>query len=84
MQGKVTNIGIQKQPHLIVYVRDPEGIILELEQWFSTKKSRHELAIMKIRLVQRAVICGTIMLQHRTTSASGNAARQHGARPIVR
>ena len=36
MQGEVTNFGTNKQPHLIVYVRDPEGNILELEQRFST------------------------------------------------
>jgi catechol 2,3-dioxygenase-like lactoylglutathione lyase family enzyme len=32
LQGEVTNFGTQDQPHLIVYVRDPEGNILELEQ----------------------------------------------------
>lgn len=32
MQGKVTNFGTKDRPYLIVYVRDPEGNILELEQ----------------------------------------------------
>jgi predicted enzyme related to lactoylglutathione lyase len=32
LQGEITNFGTQDQPHLIVYVRDPEGNILELEQ----------------------------------------------------
>lgn len=39
MQGEVTNFGTQKQPHLIVYVRDPEGNILELEQRFSAEEA---------------------------------------------
>lgn len=33
LQGRVTNFGTKKQPHLIVYVRDSEGNILELEQF---------------------------------------------------
>ncbi len=32
LQGEVTNFGTRDQPHFIVYVRDPEGNILELEQ----------------------------------------------------
>ncbi|MEM6634494.1 MAG: VOC family protein [Pseudomonadota bacterium] len=32
LQGEVTNFGTDEKPHLIVYVRDPEGNILELEQ----------------------------------------------------
>ncbi|MEC3863280.1 VOC family protein [Mesobacterium sp. TK19101] len=32
MQGEVTNFGTETTPHLIVYVRDPEGNILELDQ----------------------------------------------------
>lgn len=32
MQGEVTNFGTEETPHLIVYVRDPEGNILELDQ----------------------------------------------------
>ena len=32
LQGKVTNFGTDEQPHLIVYARDSEGNILELEQ----------------------------------------------------
>lgn len=39
MQGEVTNFATQQQPHLIVYVRDPEGNILELEQRFSAEKA---------------------------------------------
>ncbi len=35
MQGEVTNFGTQQQPHLIVYVPDPESDILELEQSFN-------------------------------------------------
>ncbi|WP_371810452.1 VOC family protein [Ruegeria sp. HKCCD8929] len=30
--GDVSNFGTEEQPHLIVYIRDPEGNILELEQ----------------------------------------------------
>ncbi len=32
LQGKTTNFGTETEPHLIVYVRDPEGNLLELEQ----------------------------------------------------
>lgn len=32
LQGEVTNFGTEERPHLIVYVRDNEGNILELEQ----------------------------------------------------
>lgn len=32
LQGEVTNFGTPEQPCLIVYVRDPEGNIVELEQ----------------------------------------------------
>lgn len=32
LQGEITNFGTKSNPHLIVYVRDPEGNILELEQ----------------------------------------------------
>ena len=32
MQGEVTDFGTHQKPHLIVYMRDPEGNILELEQ----------------------------------------------------
>lgn len=32
MQGEVTNFGTEADPHLIVYVRDLEGNILELDQ----------------------------------------------------
>ncbi|MEL6585658.1 MAG: VOC family protein [Pseudomonadota bacterium] len=32
LQGEVTNFGTAEAPILIVYVRDPEGNILELEQ----------------------------------------------------
>lgn len=32
LQGKVTNFGSEVQPYLIVYARDSEGNILELEQ----------------------------------------------------
>lgn len=32
LQGKVTNFGTRESPHLIVYVRDTEGNILELAQ----------------------------------------------------
>ena len=32
LQGQVTNFGTGEKPHLIVYVRDPEGNILELDQ----------------------------------------------------
>ncbi|MEL6517330.1 MAG: VOC family protein [Pseudomonadota bacterium] len=32
MQGEVTDFGTEGDPHLIVYVRDPEGSILELEE----------------------------------------------------
>ena len=38
LQGEVTNFGTHARPHLIVYVRDPEGNILELEQPFSGEK----------------------------------------------
>ena len=34
LQGEITNFGTDEKPHLIVYVRDPEGNILELEQSF--------------------------------------------------
>lgn len=34
LQGEVTNFGTQDRQHLIVYVRDVEGNILELEQPF--------------------------------------------------
>ena len=32
LQGQVTNFGTKEKPHLIVYMRDPEGNIFELEQ----------------------------------------------------
>lgn len=32
LQGEVTNFGTEEWPHLIVYARDNEGNILELEQ----------------------------------------------------
>lgn len=32
LQGEVTNFGTEARPHLIVYARDREGNILELEQ----------------------------------------------------
>ncbi len=32
LQGEITDFGTQARPHLIVYLRDPEGNILELEQ----------------------------------------------------
>ncbi len=31
-QGQVTNFGTEEKPHMIVYVRDSEGNILELDQ----------------------------------------------------
>ncbi|CTQ54576.1 methylmalonyl-CoA epimerase [Roseibium album] len=34
LQGEVTNFGTQEEPNLIIYVRDPEGNVLELEQAF--------------------------------------------------
>jgi glyoxylase I family protein len=35
LQGRVSNFGSHARPHLIVYARDPEGNIIELEQSFS-------------------------------------------------
>lgn len=32
LQGEITNFGSEAEPHLIIYVRDPEGNILELDQ----------------------------------------------------
>ena len=32
LQGEITNFGTEASPYLIIYVRDPEGNILELEQ----------------------------------------------------
>ena len=32
LQGQVTNFGTEAKPHMIVYVRDSEGNILELDQ----------------------------------------------------
>ena len=32
LQGKVTNFGTEERPILIVYVRDPEGNLIELDQ----------------------------------------------------
>lgn len=32
LQGEVTNLGTEERPHLIVYARDTEDNILELEQ----------------------------------------------------
>lgn len=32
LQGEVTDFGTDERPHLLLYVRDPEGNILELEQ----------------------------------------------------
>lgn len=32
LQGQITNLGTAETPFLVVYVRDPEGNILELEQ----------------------------------------------------
>lgn len=32
LQGEVADFGTDERPHLILYVRDPEGNILELEQ----------------------------------------------------
>ena len=43
LQGKVTNFGTEEQPHLIVYARDSEGNILELEQP-SVAESDHRTA----------------------------------------
>jgi glyoxylase I family protein len=40
LQGEVTNFGTEERPHLIVYARDREGNILELEQ-SSIGESRH-------------------------------------------
>ena len=34
LQGEITNFGTEAKPHLIIYVRDPEGNVLELEQPF--------------------------------------------------
>lgn len=39
LQGGVTNFGTDEKPHLILYVRDPEGNSLELEQSFSGEKA---------------------------------------------
>ncbi|WP_109315491.1 VOC family protein [Pseudovibrio ascidiaceicola] len=33
--GEITDFGTPDKPHLIIYLRDPEGNILELEQPFS-------------------------------------------------
>ncbi|SFU06034.1 Catechol 2,3-dioxygenase [Pseudovibrio denitrificans] len=35
-QGEVTNFGTSERPHLICYMRDPQGNILELEQPYCT------------------------------------------------
>jgi len=32
LQGQITNFGTVERPYLIIYVRDPEGNVLELEQ----------------------------------------------------
>ena len=40
LQGDVTNFGTEERPHLIVYARDREGNLLELEQP-STAESGH-------------------------------------------
>lgn len=39
MQGEVTDFGTHQQPQLIVYVCDPEGNIIELEQSSTAKKA---------------------------------------------
>ncbi|MCJ8335739.1 MAG: VOC family protein [Epibacterium sp.] len=39
LQGQVTNFGTEERPHLIVYARDNEGNILELEQSSITESS---------------------------------------------
>ncbi len=39
MQGEVINFGTQQQPYFVVYVRDPEGNILELEQRFNAEEA---------------------------------------------
>lgn len=39
LQGEVTNFGTEERPHLIVYARDNEGNILELEQPSITESS---------------------------------------------
>lgn len=38
LQGEVTDFGTRHSPHLIIYMRDPEGNILELEQPFAGLK----------------------------------------------
>lgn len=38
-QGEIVNFGSDEDPVLIVYMRDPEGNILELEQQHKTAKS---------------------------------------------
>lgn len=40
LQGETTNFGTEEAPHLIVYARDTEGNLLELEQ-SSPLKNRH-------------------------------------------
>jgi catechol 2,3-dioxygenase-like lactoylglutathione lyase family enzyme len=37
--GEITDFGPSDEPHLIIYMRDPEGNILELEQPFSPDAS---------------------------------------------
>ncbi len=39
LQGEVTNFGTPQEPHLIIYVRDPGGNILELEQSFGREEA---------------------------------------------
>ena len=39
LQGEVTNFGSYTRPHLIVYVRDLEGNVIELEQRFREEKA---------------------------------------------
>jgi catechol 2,3-dioxygenase-like lactoylglutathione lyase family enzyme len=42
LQGEVTNFGTQEEPHLIIYVRDPEGNVLELEQAFRSGETDNQ------------------------------------------
>ena len=39
LQGQITNFGTKERPHLIVYARDNEGNILELEQPSASESS---------------------------------------------
>jgi catechol 2,3-dioxygenase-like lactoylglutathione lyase family enzyme len=42
LQGEVTNFGTQEEPHLVIYVRDPEGNVLELEQAFRSGETDNQ------------------------------------------